>query len=149
MINLDIFERIPEDECWREYGWGSESKKGTEVLHLTSSGFEIFCNEMVESYGNSIEDVFGCEIYDDIDMLGQWFDSSHERAIAGATVESVGFDVIENYNNSDELVDEIVDAAFAWLCDIIGENNLDSDIKEELAGFAEGFINANSRWVRN
>jgi len=82
---MNGFERINEKKCWEMYGWGTEAKPGTDVLH---GMFEVFVDEMNDpSYGG----VYGCEIYArDGDMVGQWFDESPEKAVMGAVREALG-----------------------------------------------------------
>ena len=89
-VDLDEYERIDERECWMRYGWGTESKEGTEILHRVDGEREIFCNELRDEYAYDGRPCYGCEIYEvskDGEMLGQWFDNTPEKAIAGAMLE--------------------------------------------------------------
>ena len=90
MLNINEYEHMSIEDCWNMYGWGTESKPGTEILHRTIGDVDVFVNETYINYGPNDDDVFACEIEADGELWGQGFGNSYESAIRAALDDADG-----------------------------------------------------------
>ena len=145
MLNMKKYERMTADECWNRFGWGSEAKEGTMVLYRVINGYEVFCDEMRDEYADDGA-VFGCEIFKDGEMVGQWFDGSYEDAIRGAVVDAVGADVLRIEDNCEDAVNCIAHDAYVTMFGYCDMWQMDIEQVDALLGIARKYVKAHGRY---
>jgi len=142
-LDFEKYDSIPADMCWEEYGWGSEAKDGTNVLYRFYGDYEVFVDEVDESYGGK----YACELYYRDELAGQWFDATKEDAVRGAFVESIGLDIMRDEGNCEDAVNCIARDAYVMLfgdCDLMA---MDVHEVDELLKIARQFVKSHVKWV--
>lgn len=142
-LDIESYERMTPEECWKRHGWGCEALPGTTVLHKADDDDEVFVDEVDPSYGGR----FACELYFHGDFMASWFDDDMLDAIRGAFVESIGLDVMREEACCEDAVNCIARDAYVMLfgdCDLMA---MDVNEVDELLKMARGFVKANVKWV--
>lgn len=144
LLDLNSYEHMTPQECWKRYGWGSEAIKGTPVLRRFTNGYELFLDVVDNSYGGK----HACELFDHDDLVGQWFADTPQDAIRGAVIESIGMNVMRTEDNCEDAVNVIAGTAYEKL---MGEPfELTEHAIEQLdvlLGFAREFVKSHISWV--
>ena len=146
MLNINEInhETMTVEECWERYGWGSEAKPNSTVIHAFVDVVEIFVDELAdESYGGK----YGCEIFDaNEDMVGQWFADDIDDAIRGAFVDYVGYRTMAEEDNCEDATNCIARESYVRMFGECPIYEMDIEQYDALLPHAMAYVKSHVKW---